>query len=115
MIVVRTAPIDPQFANFFEGRKRNFEVQVQGKFKRQPRGEVYVGAEVSEKMELGFITRGISSAALKLASTMADNLHTSLGENRDNELYQRPHACAPIFTTFDKIIETFFTYFEMCK
>jgi len=30
-----------------------FEVQVQGKFKKLPTGEIYVGAESTKKMELG--------------------------------------------------------------
>ena len=30
--------------------RRRFEVQVQGKFKKQPTGEIYVGAETSNKM-----------------------------------------------------------------
>jgi hypothetical protein len=102
-IVVRTALIDEHFRNFFEGRKRLFEVQVQGKFKRKPEGEMYVGAEISEKMELGLITRSISLAALKLCSTMANDLHSSLGEAKRGALYQRPHAVAPLFTTFDKV------------
>jgi len=105
-IVVRTAPIDQHYSNFFEGRKRLFEVQVQGKFKRMPVGEMYVGAEISEKMELGLITRSISLAALKLCSTMANDLHSSLGETKKGKLHQRPHAVAPLFTTFDKVIVT---------
>ena len=37
---------------------------------------------------------------------MATNLHSSLGDLKDKELYQLPHVVAPIFTTFDKIIVT---------
>ena len=45
LLLVRTNPIDSHYRVFFHGTKREFEVQVQGKFKRQPDGEIYVGAE----------------------------------------------------------------------
>jgi hypothetical protein len=33
-------------------------LQIQGKFKRQPRGVLYAGAEVSEPMKLGLLAKG---------------------------------------------------------
>ena len=86
--------------------RRRFEVQVQGKFIRMPEGEVYIGAEGSSKMQLGLITRSISNAACNLASTMANNLHYSFGDDTSNPLYQLPHMVSPIFPTFDKVIAT---------
>jgi hypothetical protein len=69
-----------------------------------PQGELYVGAEASVKMELGLITRSVAKAAINLCSTMVDNLHSSLGVTKGNELYELPHMVAPMFITFDKII-----------
>lgn len=65
-----------------------------------------MGAEASLKMELGLITRSVARAAINLCSTMVDNLHSSLGDMKDNELFQLPHLVAPMFITFDKIILT---------
>lgn len=79
---------------------------MQGKFKRMPQGEIYVGAEASLKMELGLITRSIAKAAINLCSTMVGDLHSSLGDTKGKELYQLPHLVAPMFITFDKIICT---------
>lgn len=63
LLVVRTKPEDKHFDAFFNRpRKYTFEVQVQGKFKRMPIGEFFCGAEATNKMELGMITRGISKA-----------------------------------------------------
>lgn len=87
-------------------RRRLFEVQVQGKFKRQPAGEIFVGAEASAKMELGLFTRSISMAAMKLCSTMVTDMHYSFGESMDNPNHQLPHVVGPIFPTMDKIIVT---------
>ena len=36
LLLVRTNPLDGHYSNFFDGTKREFEVQVQGKFKRVP-------------------------------------------------------------------------------
>lgn len=86
--------------------RRLFEVQVQGKFKRLPQGEIFVGAEASLKMELGLISRSVAKAAINLCSTMVGDLHSSLGDMKGNELYQLPHLVAPMFITFDKIVLT---------
>ncbi len=83
-----------------------FEVQVQGKFKREPQGEIFVGAEATSKMELGLLTRSISRAAMKFCATLVDDLHFSFGDDPQDPLYQLPHAVAPIFPTFDKVIAT---------
>jgi hypothetical protein len=85
--------------------RRQFEVQVQGKFKREPQGEIYVGAEASNKMELGILTRSIGKAAMKFCSTMVDDLHWSYGDTQENNPdYELPHVVAPIFPTLDKIV-----------
>jgi hypothetical protein len=57
-------------------------------------------------MELGLITRSFARAAINLCSTMVGDLHSSLGDNKGNELFQLPHMVAPMFITFDKIICT---------
>lgn len=84
--------------------RRQFEVQVQGKFKREPQGEIYVGAEVTSKMELGMLTRSISKAALRFCGTMVNDLHYSFGEATSDPNHQVPHLVAPIFPTFDKVL-----------
>jgi hypothetical protein len=43
-----------------------FILQIQGKFKRQPRGILYAGAEVSEPMKLGLLTKGYVSGNFKM-------------------------------------------------
>ncbi len=57
-------------------------------------------------MELGLITRSIARAAISLCSSMVGDLHSSLGDNKNGELFQLPHLVAPMFITFDKIILT---------
>eukprot|EP00981_Chlorochromonas_danica_P015379 scaffold11846_cov149-Ochromonas_danica.AAC.10 len=86
--------------------RRLFEVQVQGKFKRAPAGEVFVGAEASQKLELGILTRSISRLVLQFISTMVGDLHYSFGDNQNNPAFELPHVVSPIFPTFDKILIT---------
>ncbi len=81
-------------------------MQVQGKFKRMPVGEIYVGADVTNKMELGIITRSFSRAVLKFVGTMVNDLHYSFGDFPNESGFEKPHLVAPLFTTMDKIIET---------
>lgn len=79
---------------------------MQGKFKRAPAGEVFVGAEASQKLELGILTRSISRLVLQFISTMVGDLHYSFGDNQNNPAFELPHVVSPIFPTFDKILIT---------
>jgi hypothetical protein len=58
---------DPFYSpRLFEGRSRCLEVQVQGRFKRVPKGTVYIGGEVTERMQLGLVTKGLAKLILQL-------------------------------------------------
>jgi hypothetical protein len=81
-------------------------VQVQGKFKRAPAGEIFVGAEAFNKLELGMITRTISRVILQFISTLVGDLHYSFGDSKDEPNYELPHVVSPLFITFDKIVKT---------
>lgn len=34
-----------------------FEVQVQGRFKKEPEGDLYISLEITQKMKLGLLTK----------------------------------------------------------
>lgn len=34
-----------------------FEIQVQGRFKRPPEGDLYIGIEITDRMKLGLLTK----------------------------------------------------------
>ena len=84
----------------------SFEVQVQGKFKRVPSGDIYVGADISTRMELGIITRSFCRAILSFASTMVQDLHYSFGDRPSVPNYEIPHLVAPIFKSMDRVVIT---------
>jgi len=53
VLKVRTTPSDPFYAPYFDGKRRTFEFQLQGQFKQQPKGELFMGGEVPQPMHLG--------------------------------------------------------------
>ena len=69
--------------NIFNRKVRTFEVQVQGKFKTLPSGEIFVGAESLHKLELGMITRSIAKASMAFAGGMVKDLQYSFGDDPD--------------------------------
>ena len=57
LLMLKREPMDKRYAHMFKGKNRMFEVQVQGKFKKPPDGELYISLEITERMKLGLLTR----------------------------------------------------------
>ena len=55
LVLIRTQKPeeDPLYAPFFEGKRRLIEVQMQGRFKVEPRGPIFLGGEITDEMHLG--------------------------------------------------------------
>ena len=82
------------------GHSYTFDMQVQGKFKKVPEGELFMGAEITRKMELGLFTKGICSSILQIVRAVNPYLHHSFGDNKDFEL---PHIVGPMWSLFDRL------------
>jgi hypothetical protein len=78
-------------------------IQIQGKFKYQPVGIVFAGAEVSEQMKLGMLVRGLCGMLLKLVDSYNSNVHYSFGDSKGLE---KPHIVAPAYTFFERVVAT---------
>ena len=87
----------------FSEKKRRVIIQLQGKFKYKPQGVLYAGAEISEQMQLGLVTSGLSKMLLKVMGGFFNNLHYSFGDKEGNEI---PHIVAPAYTFFNKLVAT---------
>ena len=62
--------MDKMYAHMFEGKNRMFEVQVQGRFKKPPDGELFISLEITERMKLGLLTKvGTAAAAATTCET----------------------------------------------
>ena len=96
----------PLISSFVFSSRRVFELQVQGRFKRLPEGEIVVGGESTNKMELGLIMRSICKAVCNFGSSIISDLHYSFGDVQSTPDYQLPHMSAPLFSTMDKLIVT---------
>jgi hypothetical protein len=92
---------DPNFEDRVMDAQKTFEIQIQGKFKRIPRGQMYMGGQITEP-SLGRTTKGISNLLLRLLSRhVGANLAYSFGT--DDEL---PHISFPLITAMDHVVVT---------
>lgn len=57
LLMLKREPMDKRYAGMFEGKNRMFEVQVQGRFKKPPDGELYISLEITDRMKLGLLTK----------------------------------------------------------
>ena len=87
----------------FSKKKRRVILQLQGKFRYVPQGMVYAGAEVSQPMKLGLVTRGLSTVLLRLVESFNSNVHYSFGDKAGNE---KAHIVVPAYTFFEQIVVT---------
>lgn len=80
-----------------------FEVQVQGKFTRIPEGPLFIGAQISKKMELGMLTRAMCRTIMQFARSKLPLVHHSFGDGEDVEL---PHIVGPLWMMSDRVVVT---------
>lgn len=89
----------------FAGEKEVlWEIQIQGKFKRQIKGPIYLALELPqyEKYKVTAPMRMVIRACLQLMKTMGHkDVHLSFG-GRD----ELPHMGAPAFHSFDRVVIT---------
>lgn len=55
--MIKRDPIDERYAHMFKGKNRMFEVQVQGRFKKPPEGELFISLEITDRMKLGLLAK----------------------------------------------------------
>lgn len=104
-LYIRTSPLPQDYKSFFLGNSCTFEVQVQGRFTKMPKGKLYIGAEISKAMNLGMVTRSLCRTILNFARTTLKNpyLHHSFGDDNNQEY---PHITASLWSTADRIVVT---------
>mmetsp|Transcript_47222 Transcript_47222/g.71426 ORF Transcript_47222/g.71426 Transcript_47222/m.71426 type:complete len:861 (+) Transcript_47222:24-2606(+) len=78
-------------------------MKLQGKLKYKPKGNLYGGAEVTDQMRLGLVSKGLCSILLKLVSQKIAGIHYSFGDSKGDEW---AHIVFPAWTFFDKIVAT---------
>lgn len=89
----------------FDGEKEVlWEIQMQGKFKRAPKGPIYLAMELpqEEKYKVTGPMKIVIKACLQLMKTMGHkDVHLSFGGSGET-----PHMGAPAFHSFDRVVVT---------
>lgn len=93
------------FNNSEKGRK--FEIQFQGSLKYIPKGVVVIGAELDNKLELGYITSLFMSTLVSFSMTMNSLLKIGFGQIPTSKLeHEQPHIVFPLFRVMDRVVVT---------
>lgn len=98
LLMFRTPDVDEltktndPVVNYFRGKQRRFEFQWQLRLKKIPSGDLFLGVEVDEPIQMGMIQRALANTALKFTKKMnqvyrlmfcASISHTSLTLSAD--------------------------------
>lgn len=101
--LVRTRPEDPHWSRLFSGRRRMFWIQVQGQFKRAPRGIVYLGGELPAQISPGIFTRSIAHVIMGIIQQLVGSVNFSFGDASNEVL---PSIALPLYQSADQLIVT---------
>lgn len=75
--------------------------------KTLPQGEVMLGGELTDKMQVSFIMRSLLSFIMKFAMSLNPFLHFSFGEDpQPDGRYECPHLTFPLFRVMDRVVVT---------
>lgn len=132
LFLVRTPSSSPSaaaeaaapYAELFEGKRRMFWIQVQGRFKRAPRGAVFLGGELPARIAPGFFTRSLALVIVGLIRQLlpVGNVHFSFGDDGREENPSRsrsarrgsasrqtrelPAISFPLYQSVDQFVDT---------
>ncbi|RHZ10243.1 hypothetical protein DYB31_008561, partial [Aphanomyces astaci] len=99
--LVKTTPPNATWQHLFVGRKRNFWIQVQGKFKRPPRGTIFMGGELPRSVSVGFLARSLARLVSSMMRRLLGTTHVGFGDDEE-----RPHCVFPLFQSVDEMVVT---------
>ena len=72
-----------------------------------PKGEVMLGGELFDKMQMSFVTRSLLSFLMKFAMSLNPFLHFSFGEEHTPDgMFEFPHLTFPLFRVMDRVVVT---------
>jgi hypothetical protein len=97
LFLVRTDPLPPIMADYFLGKQRLVEMQIQGRFKTVPTGRLFMGGELIglAKMNLNAVWRGIAWGVLRAIRALSPGeLHHSFGSETEH-----PHISSTAFVS----------------
>jgi hypothetical protein len=102
---MRSDPLASSVQTFFEDNKRmQLEICCQGKFKRAPKGVVYLGAEWDDQIEMGFWKKKLVGLIARVVRSMNRDVVMTTGNEEHINLL--PLLVFPTFQAADVSIES---------
>jgi hypothetical protein len=72
-----------------------------------PQGEVILGGELADRMQVSFVTRSLLSFLMKFAMSLNPFLHFGFGdEPKPDGNFELPHLTFPLFRVMDRVVVT---------
>jgi hypothetical protein len=72
-----------------------------------PKGEVMLGGELFDKMQVSFVTRTLLSFLMKFAMSLNPFLHFGFGDDHKQDgMFEFPHFTFPLFRVMDRVVVT---------
>lgn len=72
-----------------------------------PQGEVILGGELADRMQVSFVTRSLLSFLMKFAMSLNPFLHFGFGdEPKPDGTFEYPHLTFPLFRVMDRVVVT---------
>eukprot|EP00639_Heterosigma_akashiwo_P029634 CAMPEP_0194687678 /NCGR_PEP_ID=MMETSP0295-20121207/16417_1 /TAXON_ID=39354 /ORGANISM="Heterosigma akashiwo, Strain CCMP2393" /LENGTH=393 /DNA_ID=CAMNT_0039576091 /DNA_START=166 /DNA_END=1343 /DNA_ORIENTATION=- len=109
IFMVKTEGNGP-YNNHLEGHRRQFELQVQGRFTRRLERALWLGAEVRPPLAMGLVAGATARAGLKFVSSIQRSLHYSLGDKgrgaAERPEAEYPHMTFPLVKICDRVVPT---------
>eukprot|EP00759_Apiculatamorpha_spiralis_P043548 PhF_6_TR40829/c0_g2_i6/m.61814 len=96
-----TDPPDQRVAAYFEGRRRRFELQIQGEFKTPVDGEIFLNLYLEEKLTLGFATRAILRLMIAGVRKRSKGSAITVGDEMPGG---KPAMALPLGSSLDRFI-----------
>ncbi|KDO32729.1 hypothetical protein SPRG_02427 [Saprolegnia parasitica CBS 223.65] len=107
LILLKTQPEPPTWQQLFTGHRRLFWIQLQGRFKHEPQGLVYIGGEVPNKMRLGYVTSTLCRVLLPILHLRVSGLHYCFGRlQAPDTAKELPHISFPLHLSVDEFHRT---------
>ncbi|KDO20488.1 hypothetical protein SPRG_14006 [Saprolegnia parasitica CBS 223.65] len=100
-VLLRDPRGDPRWDPLFEGKQRRVWVMVQGQFKREPKGTVYLAGELPRTMVLSMWTKAWAGMIIASVKTLIGKLHFSFGDDIES-----PHVALPLYQSADQLVAT---------
>eukprot|EP00051_Salpingoeca_urceolata_P024545 m.432594 g.432594 ORF g.432594 m.432594 type:complete len:420 (+) comp20245_c5_seq6:323-1582(+) len=89
---------------WFTSKQRQFEFQIQGRFKKVPHGQVWLGLQKPEPLQLSFLRRSAATIIFKFVLAFGRKVAQSWGESgRPGDL---PILAFPLLSAMDAFDET---------